>query len=111
MEIVGYVAYVTLILLAIVWTFNVRINTNADTPGILRAVYFIFCISIIPVLNINMIHALWMVPFGCFFTKIIAPVLVSIPVLSIPFIVTADGFARFARIGLPEPDIQEVTEI
>ena len=110
MEIVGYIAYVSLILLAIAWTLNVRLNPDTDVPGILRAVYFVLCVSFIPALDMNMLHALWMAPFGCFFAKIIAPPLVTIPVLSVPFIVTADAFARFARIGLPVPEDQEATE-
>ena len=110
MEIVGYIAYVSLILLAIAWTFNVRLNPDTDVPGILRAVYFVLCISFIPALDMNMLHALWMAPFGCFFAKIIAPALISTPVLSVPFIIIADGFASFVRIGLPEPEIQEATE-
>lgn len=110
MEIIGYVAYVSLIMMAIAWTINVRISPNTDTPGILRAVYFVLSIIVIPAFDMNMAHALWMVPFGCFFAKIIAPALISIPVLSVPFIIIADGFASFVRIGLADPEIQEATE-
>jgi len=107
MEIVGYVAYASLVVLAIAWTIDVRTDLGADTPAILRAVYFVLAAALIAVFDMNWAHALWLVPFGCFFARIVAPVLIEIPVISAPFIVVAGIFERLVRIGVPRHKILE----
>ena len=107
MEIVGFVAYASLVILAIVWTIDVRTNLGAETSAILRAVYFVSAAVLIPAFAVNMGHCLWVVPFGCLFSRVIAPILIKIPILSFPFIVAADVFERIIRVGVPRSKIQK----
>jgi hypothetical protein len=107
MEVVGYVAYAGLVILAILWAADVRANLAADKPAILRAVYFVSAAVLVPAFDINMAHSLWLVPFGCLFARMIAPKLIEIPLVSVPFTLAADGFARAVRIGVPRHRIEE----
>ena len=107
MEIVGYLAYATLIILAIVWTIDVRRDIGADKPALLRAVYFVMTASLVPAFNVNLGHCLWLAPFGCFLARLIAPTLVKIPFVSVPFIVIADIFEWLVHIGIPRHKIHE----
>lgn len=103
MEIVGYVTYASLVILAIAWTIVVRIRHGVEARVILRAVYFVSSAVIIAISGANLAHALWIIPFGCAFSMLIAPVLVKTPVVSVPLLLTADVFARIVRIGMPRP--------
>jgi len=107
MEIIGYVAYASLVILAIAWTMGVRTDLGAEARVILRAVYFVSGAIIIGAFDVNLAHALWVAPFGCVFSMIIAPFLVTTPVVSIPFLVIASGFARIVRVGVPRHKIHE----
>lgn len=107
MEIVGYVAYASLVILAIAWTIVVRTNPGVETRVILRAVYFVSGAVIIAATGVHMAHSLWVIPFGCAFSMIIAPVLVKTPVVSIPFLLIAAAFSRIVRIGMPRHKDQE----
>ena len=107
MEIVGYIAYATIVILALVWTIDVRSNLGSESFAILRAVYFIMVAALIPAFDINLGHCLWLAPFGCLFARFIVPVLIKIPVLSLPFIATAFAFERLIHIGVPRHKIKE----
>ncbi len=107
MEIVGYVAYASLVAMAIFWTMGVRSDLGAETNAILRAVYFVSSAVIIAAFGVNMAHSLWVVPGGCLFARFIAPILIKTPVLSIPFVLLAGVFARIVRIGVPRHKLQE----
>jgi hypothetical protein len=107
MEIVGYIAYASLVILAMVWTAGVRSDLGAQPQVILRAVYFVSSAAIIPAFGVNMAHALWVVPVGCAFSRIIAPTLLRIPVVSTPFVFVAAVFERIVHVGIPRHKIQE----
>ncbi len=107
MEIVGYIAYASLVLLAIVWTMGVRTGPVAGMHEVLRAIYFVAAAVLIVALDLNMAHSLWVVPVGCFFSRIIAPALIKIPVVSMPFLFIADVFLRVVRTGMPAHKIKE----
>jgi hypothetical protein len=107
MEIVGYIAYASLVILAIVWTAGVRTDLGAQSHVTLRAVYFVSSAVIIPAFGVNMAHALWVVPLGCAFSRVIAPMLVRTPVVSTPFVFVAAVFERIVRVGIPRHKIQE----
>ena len=107
MEIVAFVAYLSLVILAIVWTIAVRTDLATDTPEILRAVYFVSAAALIAAFDVNRAHSLWLIPFGCLFSRTIAPALVNIPVLSAPLRLAADVFARITRVGVPRHKIEE----
>lgn len=100
-------AYAGLVILAIVWTRGVRTGPVAGTHEVLRAVYFVTAAVLIVALDVNMAHSLWLVPLGCFFSRIIAPVLIKIPVVSLPFLFVADVFLRVVRIGMPPEKIKQ----
>ena len=105
METVGYVAYASLVIMAIVWTIDLRNNLGAETAVILRAVYFVSAAVLVPAFEVNMGHSLWLVPFGCLFARLIAPILIKTPVISVPFILVAGAFERIVHIGVPRDKV------
>ena len=107
MEIVSYLAYASLVILAIAWTIVVRTNFGVETRVILRAVYFVSSAVFMVAASVNMAHSLWVIPFGCAFSVIIAPVLIKTPVISKPFLLIAAVFSRIVRFGVPRHKIQE----
>ena len=107
MEIVGYIAYATIVILALVWTIDVRANLGSDSVAVLRAVYFILATALIPSFGINLGHCLWLAPLGCLFARFFVPVLIKIPVVSLPFIAAACTFERLIHLGMPRLKIKQ----
>lgn len=107
MEIIGYIAYATLVLLAVVWTVAVRKDLGAGAQATLRALYFVLASIIVPAFGVNLAHALWLAPFGCLFSRSIVPVLLKIPVVSIPFALAGDAFERIVHVGVPRDRVRE----
>ena len=107
MEIVGYVGYAVLVILAIIWTIGVLTQLGAGTHTILGALYFVVGAVIIPVLEIDMLHALWVILVGFLFAGIIAPILVAIPGLSLLIRLIAGIYSGIIRIGIPLQRIEE----
>ncbi len=107
MDIVGYVGYAVLVILAIIWTIGVRAQLGAGTHTIVGALYFVIGAIVIPVFNVNMLHALWVIPIGFLFSGIIAPILIRIPILSFLIRLVAGIFTGAVRIGVPRQKIEE----
>ncbi len=107
MEIVGYVGYAVLVILTIIWTVGVRTQLGAGTHTILGALYFVVGAVIIPIFEIDMLHALWVIPVGFLFAGIIAPILVGIPGVSFIFRFIAGIYSGIIRIGIPRQKIEE----
>jgi hypothetical protein len=111
MEIVGYIGYAVLVILAIIWTIGVRTQLGAGTHTILGALYFVVSAAIIPVIDIDMLHSLWVIPVGFLFAGIIAPVLVRIPGVSFVFRFIAGLYSGVIRIGIPRQRIEEAQAV
>ncbi len=107
MEIVGYVGYAVLVILALIWTIGVRTQLGAGTHTILGALYFVVGAVIIPVFGIDMLHALWVIPVGFLFSGIIAPFLVRIPGVSFILRLIAGIYSGIIRVGIPREQIEE----
>lgn len=107
MEIIGYVGYAILVILAIIWTFGVRTELGAGTHTILGAVYFVMSAVVIAIFELNMLHALWVIPVGFLFSGLIAPILLNVPIVSFLFRFVAGVFAGIVRIGIPRQKVEE----
>jgi len=107
MEIVGYIGYAVLLILAIVWTIGVRTQLGAGTHTILGALFFVVGTVAIPILGIDMLHTLWVIPVGFLFAGIIAPILVRMPGVSLIFRLVAGIYSGIIRVGIPREKIAE----
>lgn len=107
MEIVGYIGYAVLVVLAIIWTIGVRTQLGAGTHTILGALYFAVGAVVIPLLGIDMLHALWVIPVGFLFAGIIAPMFIGIPGISFVFRLIAGLYSGLIRVGISRQRIEE----
>lgn len=107
MGILGYIGYAVLVVLAIIWTIGVRTQLGAGIHTILGALYFVVSAIAIPVIGIDMLHSLWVIPVGFIFAGIIAPILVGIPGVSLIFRIISGIYSGIVRIGIPREKIEE----
>lgn len=106
MEIVGYIGYGVLVILAIVWTVGVRTQLGAGTHTILGTLYFVVGAVIIPAFGINMLHALWVIPVGFLFMIIVANLVVRTRGVSYLFRRIAGIYSDVVRIGISRQRIE-----
>jgi|GEM_PF-914991 len=68
MEIIGYVVYGIGVLLAVGWLIGIRTYTNSGQGVTMSTVnstlLFIVSLALIPILQLNPLHLLWMYPAG-----------------------------------------------
>jgi len=98
---IGYICYVILIFFAITWIIDVRRTYNACYGTIFGSILFTVAAIILPLLKINFLHTLWIVPF-IFLIILTTP---YIFIHNIPFIKnfikkSASIYANIIRIGI-----------
>lgn len=106
MEVLGYIGYAALLYFAVTWTIGVRVKLDAGVPTIFGALFFFVGAVVIPTFGLNTLHSFWVIVAGFLVTVIIAPISVSIPILSAPFRILASIFAGIVRVGIPSTKIQ-----
>jgi hypothetical protein len=109
-QILGYVAYVVLCFLAVTWTIGVRVKLDAAAPVILGALFFVGSAIILATLGIDKLHALWLIVVGFAVSVLIAPVLLNVPLISLPIRILATFFAGIVRVGIPSNKIRAAQE-
>lgn len=110
MEILGYVVYAVLCFLAVTWTIGVRVKLDAGVPTIFGALFFLVSAVVLAILEINKLHSLWLIPAGFAVSAFVAPIALSIPVISLPFRIPASIFAGIVRVGIPSHKIKAAQE-
>lgn len=105
MEIIGYIGYAALLLLAVAWTIGVRAKLDAGTNTILGALFFVVGAVWLAVSDANKLHSVWLIPSGFIFAIATAYLAVHIPPLFAPLRLLASLFAAIVRVGIPEQRI------
>ena len=98
---IGYIGYITLIFFATTYVIGVRIKYDACYNTIFGSILFTVAAIILPLLKINFLHTLWIVPS-------IFLIILTIPYIflhNIPFIKnfikkSASIYANIIRIGI-----------
>ncbi|OOZ42703.1 hypothetical protein [Solemya elarraichensis gill symbiont] len=107
MEIIGYIGYAALVILAIIWAVGVRTQLGAGVHTVLGSLYFVVGAVGIPLLGIDMLHTLWVILVGFLFAGIIAPVLMGMPGLSWILGLVAGMYSGAVRVGISRQEIEK----
>jgi ankyrin repeat protein len=111
LDILGYIGYAILIILAVTWTIGVRVKLGASIFVIVGALFFLSSAIIVGISGVNKLHSWWIVPSGFIFMLLIARVYVflkfHIPILSRLINLIASIFANIVRIGISSEKIRD----
>lgn len=101
LTIVGYVCYAVLVFFAVTWAIGVRTTYNASYWTICGSLLFAVAAIILPLLKINFLHTLWIVP-SIFLIVLAIPYIFlhNIPVIKDSIKTTASIYANMVRIGI-----------
>ena len=100
-NIIGYIAYGILVILAITWSIGVRSHLDASNWTIFGGFSFLLSAILIVVLQINFLHSIWIIASIFIITLLIPYVYVyNIPVLKSFITSIANFYAKLLRIGL-----------
>lgn len=99
MEVLGYIGHIALVFLAATWTLGVRVHVDAGVHTICGAFFFLVSAIILPLLGVNWVHAIWLVPAGFAFSLLLPLLAVYPRPLFRPFQVLAGLFATIVRVG------------
>lgn len=106
MEILGYIGFAVLILIALLWTIGVRTQFDASAGTIIGTIFLLVSAVVLAVSDISKLHSLWIIPAG-FGVALVVSFIGSISsVLLVPFRVLAGIFASIVRIGIPAERIR-----
>lgn len=111
MDILGYIGYAALIVLAAIWTIGVRVKLDAGANTILGALFFLVGAVWLAISDADKLHSLWLVPAGFIFAILTAYLGAYMPALFGPFRAVASLFAAVVRVGIPARRIREAQEV
>jgi prepilin signal peptidase PulO-like enzyme (type II secretory pathway) len=106
MEILGYIAYTILVVLAITWAFGVRVKLGITTSTIIGSMFFSLSAIIIPIIGLPFIYALLVIPLGYLFSLFSAYVMSKSKLLSSLFILLGSIYAGIIRVGIDKNKIR-----
>ncbi len=106
MEILGYIGFAALLLLAVTWTIGVRVRLGAGIGVILGALFFVVAAIVLGVSGANKLHSLWIVPTGFLLSIFIGSLGVYAPAPFQVFRYVAGAFANMVRAGIPAERIK-----
>ncbi len=107
MEILGYIGFAALLLLAVTWTIGVRVRLGAGIGVILGALFFVVAAIVLGVSGANKLHSLWIVPTGFLLSVYIQGLLpVHAPAVFQVFRYLGSAFANIVRVGIPAERIK-----
>ena len=106
MEILGYVGFAALILLAATWTIGVRVQLGAGVHTIFGALFFLVAAIVLTVSDADKLHSLWIIPAGFVLAVLLSLLAVHAPPLFAVFRLLVSGFAAIVRVGIPREKIQ-----
>lgn len=99
--IIGYIGYIILIYFAVTWIIGVRIKYDACYWTIFGSLLFTVAAIILPLLKINFLHTLWIVPSIFLIIRSIPYLFVhDIPVIKNFIKKSASIYANTIRIGI-----------
>lgn len=110
MEILGYVGYAILCFLAVTWAIGIRVTLDASVATILTALFLVVSVLVIGLAGINKLNSFWIIAAGFLFSSLIAPLVLTFPLVSAPFRLLAGIFAGIMRIGIPKERIKEAQD-
>jgi len=111
MDILGYLGYALLILIAIYWTICVRLQLGAWTGSIFQALFYVACAILLGVCGINKLHSWWVIPCGAIINVRIIPTLYRyVPAVFYLIELISSAFAAIVRIGIPTSRIRAAQE-
>ena len=109
MEILGYVAYVLLIFLAITWALGVRLKLGVSIATIFGSLFFTISAIIIPISKASLLNAIWIIPVGFLF-----PLLLSFfsrfKIISYPLVFLSSIYAGILRLGINKNKIKKAQD-
>ena len=108
MSYLGYAGYLILVILALTWTFGVRVKLAVGIPVIMSAMFFVISSIVLAVAPLSKLHSLWLIPVGYIFNFIVLGIMIArIPIL-VPFLrFLASCFAGLVRLGIPAEQIRK----
>ena len=110
MEIIGYIGYTVLLVLAAIWTVGVRVKLDAGASTILGALFFVIGALTVGLSGADKLHSLWIIPSGFIFAILMSCVGAYVPLLFSPFRLLARFFANVVRVGIPADRIRAEQE-
>ena len=109
MEILGYIAYIILVVLALIWAFGVRTHLGIMIHTIIGSLILTLGVIIIPISKIALIHSLWFILLGYLSPLAIANLLGKLDkskFIAKFFILIGSIYANIVRIGISEEKIK-----
>lgn len=106
MNIVGYVGYASLIVLAAIWILGVRLKRDLGIHTVLGALFFVAGATWLTATDTNNLHSLWIIPAGFVFTIVSSVLAAHVPSLFLPLRFLARMFASIIRVGIPSHRIR-----
>lgn len=98
MEVLGYVAYGVLVVLALTWSLGVRMKPDLGVHTIAGALSFAVSAILLPLSGANLLHAIWLIALG-FAVPVAVMLVFLIPALYKPIRLVASMYAILLRIG------------
>lgn len=100
LEILGYICYFILLFITFGWMLGIRYKTDIIYPTVLGSIYFLILSIVFPLVEINYLHLLWLMPLVYFMTLLNG----YIWAYRIPFVTTllsliCDTYTTMLRIG------------
>jgi len=110
MEILGYIGFGALVLLAVVWTLGVRVKLDAGIHTIVGALFFVVAAIALGISGNDRLHSLWIIPVGFALPVVVALIGAHAPFLFGPFRLIGSTFAAVVRVGIPAHRIKAAQE-
>lgn len=106
MQIIGYIGYAILIFMTATWMLGIRLKPELGIHTIMGAFFFFASTLILWLLDINKLHAWWILPSGFLFMYLCIQILVhEVILLSGMIKIIASIFSSILRIGIPKDQI------
>jgi len=110
MDILGYIGFAVLILLAVTWTIGVRVKLDVGVHTIVGALFFLVAAIILGVSGVNKLHSLWIIPSGFILALLLSLLAVHVPPVFSLVRLLASAFASIVRVGIPAEKIKAIQD-
>ncbi len=107
MGILGWVGYVLLVYLAIMWAAGVRLKLGVGVPAIITSLFFSSSALIILISGKPLIHSLWIIPLGYLVPFVVAWIFPKYSFLAKVLIFFGSIYAGIIRIGIDKNKIRQ----
>lgn len=110
-QILGYILYFILLFITVTWMLGVRFKADVVYPTVLGSIYFLILTVIVPLVGVNFLNLLWLIPIVYFMTLgNIYLWAYKIPIVTTILSIICDLYTAILRIGMDPAEIKRRRE-